>query len=121
MGNFCRSRQEITRHGKNIYVSRKSSTHSDALISEEHFGQISSKSGKSTYPINSFEYGNSRKNKSRVFGLETFSEFSHIIKVLVNKLIPPANQAQRSISHGVLLTKKYKSRRRAKAFRKAIG
>ena len=24
--------------------------------------------------------GNSRKNKSRVFGLETFSEFSHIIK-----------------------------------------
>ena len=59
--------------------------------------------------------GNSRKNKSRVFGLETFSEFSHIIKVLVNMLIPPANQTQRSISHGVLLTKKYKSRRRAKA------
>ena len=25
--------------------------------------------------------GNSRKNKSRIFGLETFSEFSHIIKV----------------------------------------
>ena len=60
--------------------------------------------------------GNSRKNKSRVFGLETFSEFSHIIKVLVNMLIPPANQTQRSISHGVLLTKKYKSRRRATAF-----
>ena len=40
----------------------------------------------------------SRKNKSRVFGLETFSEFSHIIKVLVNMLIPPANQTQRSIS-----------------------
>ena len=60
--------------------------------------------------------GNSRKNKSRVFGLETFSEFSHIIKVLVNMLIPPANQTQRSISHGVLLTKKYKSRRRAKPF-----
>ena len=60
--------------------------------------------------------GNSRKNKSRVFGLETFSEFSHIIKVLVNMLIPPANQTQRSIYHGVLLTKKHKSRRRAKAF-----
>ena len=61
--------------------------------------------------------GNSRKNKSCVFGLETFSEFSHIIKVLVNTLIiPPANQTQRSISHGVLLTKKYKSWRRTKAF-----
>ena len=60
--------------------------------------------------------GNSRKNKSRVFGLETFSEFSHIIKVLVNMLIPPANQTQRRISHGVLLTRKYKSRRSAKAF-----
>ena len=60
--------------------------------------------------------GNSRKSKSCVFGLETFSEFSHIIKVLVNMLIPPANQTQRSISHGVLLTKKYKSWRRAKAF-----
>ena len=49
--------------------------------------------------------GNSRKNKSSVFSLETFSEFSHIIKVLVNMLIPPANQTQRSISHGILLTK----------------
>ena len=60
--------------------------------------------------------GNSPKNKSRVFGLETFSEFSHIIKVLVNMLIPPANQTQRSISHGVLLTRKSKSRRSIKVF-----
>ena len=60
--------------------------------------------------------GNSRKNKSRVFGLETFSEFSHIIKVVVNMLIPPADQTQRRISHGVLLTWKYKSRHHAKVF-----
>ena len=39
--------------------------------------------------------GKSRKNKSCVFGLETFSEFSDIIKVLVNMLITPANQTQK--------------------------
>ena len=42
---------------KKYFESRKSPTHFDALISEEHFGQISLKSGKSTHPINSFEYG----------------------------------------------------------------
>ena len=42
---------------KKYFESRKSPTHFDALISEEHFGQILMKSGKSTYPINSFEYG----------------------------------------------------------------
>ena len=36
---------------------RKSLTHFDALISDDHFGQILLKSGKSTYPINSFEDG----------------------------------------------------------------
>ena len=41
---------------KKYFESRKSPTHFDALISEEHFGQISLKSGKSTYPINSFQY-----------------------------------------------------------------
>ena len=40
---------------KKYFESRKSPTHFDA--SEEHFGQISLKSGKSRYPINSFEYG----------------------------------------------------------------
>ena len=42
---------------KKYFESHKSPTHFDVLISEEHFGQISLKSGKSTYPINSFEYG----------------------------------------------------------------
>ena len=32
----------------------KSLTHFDALISDDYFGQSSLKSGKSTYPINSF-------------------------------------------------------------------
>ena len=50
--------------------------------------------------------GNSRKNKSRVFGLETFSEFSHLIKILVNALTPPANQTQRSIPMGSSVDKK---------------
>ena len=35
----------------------KSLTQFDALISDDRFGQISLKSGKSTYPINSFEDG----------------------------------------------------------------
>ena len=35
----------------------KSLTYFDSLISEEHFGQVSLKSGKSTYPINSLEDG----------------------------------------------------------------
>ena len=35
----------------------KSLTNFDTLISDDHFGQISLKSGKSTYPINSFEDG----------------------------------------------------------------
>ena len=42
---------------KKYFESRKSPTHFDPLIAEEHFGQISLKSGKSTYLINSFEYG----------------------------------------------------------------
>ena len=42
---------------KKYFESRKSPTHFDALISEERFGQIALKSGKSTYRINSFEYG----------------------------------------------------------------
>ena len=42
---------------KKYFESCKSATHFDALISEEHFGQIPLNSGKSTYPINSFEYG----------------------------------------------------------------
>ena len=36
---------------KYYFESRKSPTHFDALISEERFGQISLKSGKSTYRI----------------------------------------------------------------------
>ena len=40
-----------------VNTSRKSRTHFDALISDDNFGQISLKSGKSTYPINSFKDG----------------------------------------------------------------
>ena len=36
---------------KKYFESRRSPTHFDALISEEHFGQISMKSGKSTYQV----------------------------------------------------------------------
>ena len=42
---------------KKYFESRKSPTHCDTLISEEHFGQISLKSGNLHYHINSFEYG----------------------------------------------------------------
>ena len=37
---------------KKCFESRKSPTHFDALISEEHFGQNSLKYGKSTHPMN---------------------------------------------------------------------
>ena len=39
-----------------------------------------------------------KSSENRVFGLETFSEFSHIIEIIVNALMPPTNQTQRSIS-----------------------
>ena len=88
---------DVNMSREKYFEFRKILTHFDALISDDHFGQISLKSGKSTYPINSLKMGNSRKNKSRVFGLETFSEFSHLVKILVNAFTPPANQTQRSI------------------------
>ena len=53
MGNFVVPSGDNT-SGKKYFESRKSPTSFNALISEEHFGQISLKSGKSTYPINSF-------------------------------------------------------------------
>ena len=48
---------EVNTSREKYFEFRKSLTSFDALISEEHFGQISLKSGKSTYPINSFEDG----------------------------------------------------------------
>ena len=50
---------------KKYFESRKRPTNFDALIPEEHFGQISMKSGKSTYPINSFEYGEFTQKQKR--------------------------------------------------------
>ena len=85
---------DVNTSQEKYFEFRKSLTHFDALTSDDHFGRISLKSGKSTYPINPFKVGKLRKNKSRVFGLETFSEFSHLIKILVNTLTPPANQTQ---------------------------
>ena len=73
---------------KKYFESRKSPTHFDALISEERFGQISLKSGKSTYRINSFEYGEFAQKQKPCF---------RPFKVLVNMLIPPANQITTSI------------------------
>ena len=70
---------EVNTSREKYFQLRKSLTQFDALISEEYFGQISLKSGKSTYPINSVnKMGNSCKNKGRVFSLKTFSEFSHV-------------------------------------------
>ena len=40
---------------KKYFEFRKGPTPFDALISEEHFSQISMKSGKTAYRINSFE------------------------------------------------------------------
>ena len=48
---------EVNTSQEKYFEFRKSLTHFDALISEEYFGQISLKSGKSTYSINSFEDG----------------------------------------------------------------
>ena len=48
---------DVNTSRKKYFEFRKSLTHFDALISDDHFGQISLKSGKSTYPINSFEDG----------------------------------------------------------------
>ena len=48
---------EVNTSREKYFEFLKSLTHFDVLISEEHFGQISLKSGKSTYPINSFEDG----------------------------------------------------------------
>ena len=48
---------DVNTSREKYFEFRKSLTHFDALISDAHFGQISLKSGKSTYPINSFEDG----------------------------------------------------------------
>ena len=49
---------DVNTSREKYFEFRKSPTlHFDALISDDHFGQISLKSGKSTYPINSFEDG----------------------------------------------------------------
>ena len=48
---------DVNTSREKYFAFRKSLTHFDALISDDHFGQISLKSGKSTYPINSFEDG----------------------------------------------------------------
>ena len=81
---------DVNMSREKYFEFRKSLTHFDALISDDHFGQM----------------GNSRKNKSRVFGLETFSEFSHLSKILVNTLTLLANQTQRSIPMGSSVDKK---------------
>ena len=78
---------DVNTSREKYFEFRKSLTHFDALISDDHFGQISSKSGKSTYPINSFEDGEFAQKPEKqkpCFRLETFSEFSHLIKILVN-------------------------------------
>ena len=48
---------DVNTSREKYFEFRKSLTQFDALISDDHFGQISLKSGKSTYPINSFEDG----------------------------------------------------------------
>ena len=63
---------DVNTSREKYFEFHKSLTNFDALISDDHFGQISLKSGKSTYLLIHLKMGNSRKNKSRVFGPETF-------------------------------------------------
>ena len=48
---------DVNMSQEKYFELRKSLIHFDALMSDDHYGQISLKSGKSTYPINSFEDG----------------------------------------------------------------
>ena len=72
----------------------KSLTHFGELVCDEHFGQISFKSDNSRLRLIHLNEGNTRKNKPRVFGLQRFSQFSRIIEVAVNVVIPPTNREQ---------------------------
>ena len=66
MENFVVA-SEVNTSREKYFEFRKILTHFDALISEEHFGQISLKSGKSTHPINSFEDGESARKQKPSF------------------------------------------------------
>ena len=48
---------DVNTSREKYFEFRKSLTQFDAFMSDDHFGQISLKSGKSTYPINSLEDG----------------------------------------------------------------
>ena len=68
---------------KKYFEFRKSLTPFYALITEEHFGQISLKSGKSTYRINSFEDGEiCVKAKAMFSALKHFQSFRMSLKSL---------------------------------------
>ena len=56
-GNFFVVASDVNTLREKYFEFRKSLSHFDALISDDHFGQISLKSDKSSFPINSFEDG----------------------------------------------------------------
>ena len=61
------------------YEFRKSLKHFGVLMCDEHLGQISFKSDKFGYPINSFKSREYAKNKTRVLGTERFRHCSDLI------------------------------------------
>ena len=68
---------DVNMSREKYFEFRKSLTHFHALISDDHFGQISLKSGKSTYPINSFEDGEfAQKQKPCFRPLNIFRVFA---------------------------------------------
>ena len=76
---------DVNTSQEKYFEFRKSLTHFDALTSDDHFGRISLKSGKSRYPINSFKVGKLRKNKSRVFALKHFQSFRTSLRYLLTR------------------------------------
>ena len=72
----------------------KSLTRFREPMCDEYFGQISFKSDKSRLRLIHSNEGNTRKNKPLVFGLQIFSQFSRLIEVAVNAVIPPTNREQ---------------------------
>ena len=77
-----------------FYDFRKSLTHFGALISDQHFSQVSLRSDKSAYPINSFEQRYFTQKNPRVFDLERNLQFSHLTEAVVNVAMPPTNETQ---------------------------
>ena len=94
--NICRSSAHKSAQKEKYLEYQKSLTPFFALITKEHFGQISKQSVKYIYPINSLEARKFMQNKARVLDSKSFESLSHLIKAPVNRDRPPTNKTRAS-------------------------